>query len=877
MKEPLAIITSLGDLVLKSTPKASEELHIQLEVLAQLNQAVVVLDKEEHIILWNKMAEHLYKYSSDEVIGRRLSESQNHFWIKPADQAQATQDLKALGSWQGENLHFSKNGNEIQVKMSLSLLKDSLGQTQGLIFLIQDISPYTQALNEVNSQMICRFLPDFTISYANNAFCTALGLEANSLVNKSLLNCLAPDFLTTLEEKLKLLNLENPLAIQEEPMFLSDGTIHWVQWTHRAVFNADGLLLEYQSVGGDRTLYQELQKALEQSERNYRSLFNKMHEGFALLELLRDDEQEPYDFRYLEVNPAFERIYGLPRQQVVGKTGYDILLPEEVVFRTRIYGEVAQTGKPAYFQKFVTGIDKYFEVIAFRPGPGQCAALFIDITERQQVKQALAEIERRMANILNFLPDATMVVNSEGQLMVWNKAAEDMTGIKAQDIVYQDNYEYAIPLYGYRRPLLMDLVLQPSKEWEKDYSFLQRKGDLLMGENFCQAVGENGAFLRATAAPLYDSRGNIVGAIESLRDITQRRKAELALQSSEEKYRRIVETANEGILVLDEDDTIAFANYKMALMLGYQPDKLLAMPLLELVEESDLQPTKSILHKIRHEDEEQSEFDIKLKTQAGNPFYGICSITNIYDHLGKYTGCLAMITDITARKKLEEEMIQLDRLNLVGQIAAGIGHEIRNPMTAVRGYLQFLNNEKAFRPYREIFDLMIEEIDRGNSIITEFLLLARNKAVELESSNLNLIIEALFPLIRVDAVSCDKNIQLELGQVQPLFLDKKEIRQLVLNLVRNGLEAMGTGGTVTIKTYLESGEVVLAVSDQGPGIDQELISRVGTPFFTTKDQGTGLGLPICYGIASRHNAEIDIQTSPLGTTFLVRFKPQIGS
>lgn len=149
--------------------------------------------------------------------------------------------------------------------------------------------------------------------------------------------------------------------------------------------------------------------------------------------------------------------------------------------------------------------------------------------------------------------------------------------------------------------------------------------------------------------------------------------------------------------------------------------------------------------------------------------------------------------------------------------------------------------------------------------------------MELESSNLNLIIEALFPLIRVDAVSCDKNIQLELGQVQPLFLDKKEIRQLVLNLVRNGLEAMGTGGTVTIKTYLESGEVVLAVSDQGPGIDQELISRVGTPFFTTKDQGTGLGLPICYGIASRHNAEIDIQTSPLGTTFLVRFKPQIGS
>ncbi|NLO21305.1 MAG: PAS domain S-box protein [Syntrophomonadaceae bacterium] len=630
MKDPQKIVGSLSNSLLRSTSKAAEELKVQLNLLAQLNQVVVALDKQDRIILWNKRAEDLYKYSQAEVIGRRLDEIQTYSWIKPADFAQAHQELNTLGYWQGQNLHINKDGHQIQVEMSVSLLNNTWGQKQGLIFLIQDIS-------------------------------------------------------------------------------------------------------------------------------------SKL------------------------------------------------------------------------------------------PQP------------------ALLETQNQMSEILDSLPDPTMVVDKQGQLMVWNKAAEDITGIKAQDIAGKSNYEYALPFYGYRRPLLVDLVLNPQEEWEQDYSYIQRKGDVLIGENFCPALGESGAFIRSTAVPLYDSQGSTIGAVECLRDITERQKVELALKNSEEKYRRIVETANEGILVVNEDNAIELANSKIADMLGYGVDELQRMSLLELIKETDLQLTDAILNHIHSED--QVECDIKLKTRAGHSFWGIYSITNVKDHDGHYIGYLAMITDITDRKKLEEEMLQLDRLNLVGQIAAGIGHEIRNPMTTVRGYLQFLICEKTCTPYREVFELMIEEIDRGNSIITEFLLLARNKAVELETSNLNQIIEALYPLIQVDAISHDKNIQLELGQVHPLLLDNKEIRQLILNLARNGLEAMEAGGTVTIKTYSEGPDIILAVSDQGQGIDQDIIPRLGTPFLTTKDLGTGLGLPICYGIASRHNATIDVQTNPLGTTFLVRFQP----
>lgn len=235
-------------------------------------------------------------------------------------------------------------------------------------------------------------------------------------------------------------------------------------------------------------------------------------------------------------------------------------------------------------------------------------------------------------------------------------------------------------------------------------------------------------------------------------------------------------------------------------------------------------------------------------------------------------GLFVIFKDITEQKKIQEEMARLDRLNLIGEMAAGIGHEIRNPMTTVKGFLQLLSErDKNFKD-KEIFDLMVSELDRANSIITEFLSLAKNKKVEFKKRNLNSILKSIFPLIEADAIKEDKNICLDLGDIPYLLLDKKEIHQVILNLTRNGIEAMSPKGCLTIKTFLEGEEVVLAVQDQGKGIKPEVLEKLGTPFFSTKDNGTGLGLAVCYSIAERHNAKIDIETDPTGTTFYIRFK-----
>ncbi|SFM04465.1 ATP-binding protein [Pelosinus propionicus] len=224
------------------------------------------------------------------------------------------------------------------------------------------------------------------------------------------------------------------------------------------------------------------------------------------------------------------------------------------------------------------------------------------------------------------------------------------------------------------------------------------------------------------------------------------------------------------------------------------------------------------------------------------------------------------------QKEIEKQIARLDRLNIIGEMAAGIAHEVRNPMTTVRGFLQMLFKKEHNSPHASFYNIMIEELDRANGIITEFLSLAKNKAVNLEYANLNQVIEAIVPLIEADARISNKSIVLELSEIPDLWIDEKEIRQVILNMVRNGLEAMNEKGEVRVRTYCEENTVVMAIADQGSGIKIEILENIGIPFQTTKENGTGLGLPVCYSIAARHNAKISVKTGDDGTEFYVKFE-----
>lgn len=227
------------------------------------------------------------------------------------------------------------------------------------------------------------------------------------------------------------------------------------------------------------------------------------------------------------------------------------------------------------------------------------------------------------------------------------------------------------------------------------------------------------------------------------------------------------------------------------------------------------------------------------------------------------------------REKVLQEIARIDRLDSIGDMAASIGHEVRNPMTTVRGYLQLFQRKAHFAEHSEQINTMIEELDRANSIITEFLSLAKNKAVNMKIGNLNTVIYALYPLLQADALRRGHDVLIELGDITDSEFDENEIRQMILNLVRNGLEAIQHEGIVTIRTYAHRDQLILSIEDTGTGIKEEVMSKLGIPFVTTKQDGTGLGLPVCYRVAERHGAKISVKTGRSGTTFTIHFPLRI--
>ncbi|WP_255298534.1 PAS domain S-box protein [Brevibacillus dissolubilis] len=369
----------------------------------------------------------------------------------------------------------------------------------------------------------------------------------------------------------------------------------------------------------------------------------------------------------------------------------------------------------------------------------------------------------------------------------------------------------------------------------------------------------------------------------SIRDITERKQQYIQLESlvaertqelqkSRDLFGKIFKASPSLIAIRSmEDQRYIDVNESFLQYTGYEYDEVknLNADRLLILDQTDNEALAG-----RGIDLRDSIRNAKISyvTKTGEVREGLLS-TEIIEIEGEPC-VLSVVTDITERCYLEKEMARLDRLNLVGEMAAGIAHEIRNPMTTVRGFLQIAKNCQDI-PTEDYIDLMLTELDRANTIITEFLTLAKNKSTDMKKQQLNQIISALFPLVQAEALLSDKGVSIDLQDCSDLYLDEKEIRQLFLNLALNGLEAMEAGGELKVKTYTAGREVILEIADQGVGISEELLEKIWTPFFTTKEQGTGLGLAVCYSVAAHHNARIDVSTSEKGTTFYVRFRMNV--
>ena len=350
------------------------------------------------------------------------------------------------------------------------------------------------------------------------------------------------------------------------------------------------------------------------------------------------------------------------------------------------------------------------------------------------------------------------------------------------------------------------------------------------------------------------------------RDITSRKEYEEKLL----RLNTIVEASLDAIYAIDDNGCIMSWNNAAEKIFGYSKQEIIGKPIYILAFPEQKEEIDNIIGVIRKG--ETYSYESTRQKKTGELVSVFITLAPIKDSVGRVTGTSAVARDMTAYRKLEKEIAHLDKLNTIAELASVISHEVRNPMTTVKGFLQLLYDKIEDKTFKEYFEIMIEEMDRVNSILQEFNNIGKHKEGKRASYNLNSIIKSMVPLLEADAIHQGKRIKFNLKKIPDIMIDANEIRQIILNLTRNALESMEQNGRVMVKTCFDNGRVTLSVQDQGKGIDAKDLDKLGTPFFSTKETGTGLGLYVSYEIAQRNNAKIRVDTSPQGTTFFVEFE-----
>ena len=395
-------------------------------------------------------------------------------------------------------------------------------------------------------------------------------------------------------------------------------------------------------------------------------------------------------------------------------------------------------------------------------------------------------------------------------------------------------------------------------------------GRVWKGEIRNRAKDGNFYWVDTTIVPFLGKNGKPYQYVAIRHDITNRKLAEEKLKDSLKEVNDINFALDQSSIVAftDEKGKITKVNDKFCEISKYTREELIG---------EDHRILNSGFHSKAFFKELWSTIgnghvwkgEIRNKAKDGTYYWVDTTIIPFMNEKGKPYQYLAIRNDITERKKTEETLHRQDKLAAVGQLAAGVAHEIRNPLTSMKGYGEFLLEDETDPQRREFIEIILDEIGRVNTIVEDFMVLAKPKAVELEEKNIVTIIKNVFSLLEFEARKKHVKMSFEANEeIIQIECDEDRLKQVFLNFVKNGIEAMPNGGELTVKVSVEDNQVQISIQDTGVGIPEDKLKKIGEPFYTTKKEGNGLGLMVSFKIIESHQGKVYIESEiNKGTTF----------
>jgi len=911
----------------------------QLESIIEfLPDATIITDSEGRIIAWNRAIEEMTGVPKARILGRDHHESAVPFYGKPGPSLIdfLGRDDREILSWyknisrKGDTLYAEVftpalyQGKGAHIWAIASPLYDRDGNTVGAIESIRDITARKraeEALNiwmrrydlivEASGQVAYEYIVPTGEIVWGRSIEKVLGYTMEEISGgfdqwKDLLHPDDREFAMNLLEE-----AERSCTYWDAQYRMRNRDGHYVWVRDRGFFLPDANGKAYNQLGmlEDITEHRQAEEELKRSEQKYRDIFEDAVIGIY---------QSTPDGRYLTVNPSFARIFGYesPEEMIASVTDIGNQFYVNPDDRLRLMNRLKERGRIEGFDVQVLRrdgsrlwINMNAHTVRDKDGnvqyyEGTC----VDITARKKAEEALRESEQYLADIIDFLPDATLVIDREGTVIAWNRAMEDMTGVKAGDMMGRGNYEYAIPFYGERRPILIDIALLPHEEIAKNYSYLRREGSLIIGETDVPKVKGQKRFLSGWAQPIYDSSGEVIGAIECIRDNTEKHRAEEALSENEARYRLLADNASDIIFTMDRDLRFTYVSPSVERIRGYTTEEVMNQSIDEVLTPGSFQTATEVFSEEMEKEAQRPRelwrkrtLELEEYCRGGSTIWTETTFTPLRDKDQELTGFLGITRDITERrqvteekKRLETQLLQAQKMESIGTLAGGIAHDFNNILSAIIGYTELAISD-IDQPQKSCSELkeVLKAGDRAKDLVKQILTFSRRTEITYAPLSLQSTLKETVKMLR-SIIPSTIEIRLDIADSGIILSDPTQVNQIIMNLCANAAHAMDAHGGVigiTLKRVILDKTAALglnvapgsymniSISDTGHGMSPEIIDRIFEPYFTTKEmgRGTGLGLSVVHGIVLGHRGAITCRSVPgQGTTFDV-YLPEIKS
>jgi two-component system, sporulation sensor kinase E len=350
-----------------------------------------------------------------------------------------------------------------------------------------------------------------------------------------------------------------------------------------------------------------------------------------------------------------------------------------------------------------------------------------------------------------------------------------------------------------------------------------------------------------------------------LRNVSQRYEMEQELRKSEQKFRNIFEGSLEGLILWKDDTEIIDINQSACQLLSLQRHELIGRSLMGIVPQwnGNKEVIENMVNLLKKNGKNNGTFGLHMNDEIIK-YFEYSSIYHLYSNIN-----FTVFKDVTEKIEMENRLKKSDTLNVVGELAAGIAHEIRNPMTALKGFIQLLQGDMQ-ENHAMYFQVILSELNRIDSIINEFLILAKPQVVKYSKVNVTTIMEETVELLTTHAVLYNVQFETCFDQFLPIiYCEPNQLKKVFVNMIKNAIEVMPSGGKIHIQIESKDEKnICISIQDEGTGIPVGKLKKLGEPFYTTKERGTGLGLMVSYKIIEEHKGVIKVESvEGVGTTF----------